>query len=95
VIAGECDVFYDATPGPYQAAMKAENIRLLEELVDTLSVPQQRLLFLHYDCQSTFESIAGEMGCSPAEACQMHIRAIAALRREFEMRGVNQFRHIA
>lgn len=52
-------------------------------------------MFLHYDCESTFESIAAELGVSPEAAFAMHRRAIAALRREFEMRSIRKYTDIA
>ncbi len=95
VISGEPDLFPIATPGPDAFAIREQNVQMLASFVDQLTIPQQRLIFLHYDCDSSMESIGSEMGVSPAEVYRMHERCIAALRREFEMRLVRKYSDLA
>jgi DNA-directed RNA polymerase specialized sigma subunit len=91
VISCEPDLFPIATAGPDAIAMREANGALLASFVERLTISQQRIIFLHYDCESTFESIAAENGISVACAYRMHDRAIASLRREFEMRRVLRY----
>jgi DNA-directed RNA polymerase specialized sigma24 family protein len=95
VISCEPDLFPSAEPWPDGVAIRAQNAELLAGFVAQLTGPQQRLVFLHHDCDTCMENIAAEMGISPAAAYRLHDRAIAALRRQFEMRRICRYADVA
>ncbi len=90
----DADLFAADEPGPDDAFQVSQRQELLGECLEALTIPQQRLLYLRYECEQTFDEIGAENGVSGPAACQMHTRAIDALRRKFEMRAVSKLQDL-
>lgn len=73
----------DWTSDPARVVAGRTNLRELHAFIGALPIRQQRVLALHYFAQRSMTQVGAEMQISAQRASQLHLAAIARLRRNY------------
>ncbi|CUU34032.1 MAG: FliA/WhiG family RNA polymerase sigma factor [Armatimonadetes bacterium] len=67
---------------PYEELMEREQMRALQQAIESLSEREQRVIQLYYYEGLTFKEIGQVLGISESRVYQLHTRAIARMREQ-------------
>lgn len=67
---------------PYEELMEREQVRALQQAIESLSEREQRVIQLYYYEGLTFKEIGQVLGISESRVYQLHTRAIARMREQ-------------